>query len=72
MKLNWTRLELYRSFQDNEKVNEATTESPITEIDADAVVAAEQSGKTDDDPGKKSSIKVKLTIIQRSMPSIIY
>ena len=55
--LNWTKLELYRSFQANEKVNEASTESQITEIDADA---------------EMESTKVMLTIVQGSMCSIMY
>ena len=69
MNLNLTRLELYQFIQANEKVNEASTESPIAEVDADAV-AAGQSRKTDD--AEMESTKVKLTIIQHTMCSIMY
>ena len=70
MNLNLTRLELYQFIQANEKINEASSESPITEIDADAVVAGKQSGKRDD--AGKESTKVMLTNVQRSLCSIMY
>ena len=67
--VNWTTLGLYQSIQENKtEIDEASTESSIAEVDADAVVAAEERGMIVDD-AEKESIKVMTTSHFRYMIS---